>query len=243
MDTWLKIMNELTSPRISPRLEDRIYQEILVKGEQFTQEKAGDFAVGIELLGKLILAHTDYTSKHPFGDMFGDYMVQQETTNSRCGQFFTPMPIAELIAEMSMPDLKPDGEPQRIIDPAAGTGRFMLATAKRYATATGQLNFIFYNVDIDFKVYVFCTMNAILTRIPSVNVWGDTLTTRYRESIVTIPLRNICKWKLLNAEETVKIVPQGGEPQTVRIPETPEAPLPVTPKKTKYADLTKFAVT
>jgi len=208
MEKWLRILNELTSPRITPRLEHRIHQEILVKGEEYTHEKADAYSTGIELMGKLIMAHHNYTEKHgAFGDMFGDYLALDGSLNPRCGQFLTPIHIAEFIAKMTLGDKLPD-KTQRILDPASGTGRFMLMTAKHYASTTGKLNFIFFNIDIGFSVYVYCTMNAILNGIPSVNVWGDSLKMEYTEAVATIPIGKVVMWKMLNKEGINSIMPQ-----------------------------------
>lgn len=201
MEKWIQILNELTSSRISPRLEDRIYNEILVKGEQFKRDNLDEFSTGIQLFGRILMAHQDYGDRHgTFGDMFGDYLTQTENLNRRSGQFFTPQHIVEAMVKIIM-DKADCKKIQRILDPAAGTGRFMLMTAKHYATTTGMLNFVFFNIDIDFTVYVYCTMNAILNGIPSVNIWGDSIAMNYREGVLTIPIGKVALWKMLGKEE------------------------------------------
>ena len=188
LEQWIKILRELTAPQISPHLEDRIYKQILIDGQNFSKAKETEFQDGIELMGKLMLAQMDYTRlKGNFGDMFGDFLIEEEKLNTRAGQFFTPMQICDLMTGITLQKETMVGEPQIFLDPAAGSGRFMLATAKCYAEATGQLNFLYFNVDIDFTVYVYCTMNAILHKIPSFNIWGNSLSDEYREAIGVIP--------------------------------------------------------
>lgn len=208
MEEWFRILKELTSPRITPRLEYRIHQEILTKAEHYTRETAQqEHEEGIELLGKLVIAHSDYTENHGvFGDMFGQYFTEMQSLNRRCGQILTPIHVAEAIVKMTIPDI-PE-KPQAIMDPAAGTGRFMLMTAKHYATATGKLNFIFFNIDIEFSVYVYCSMNAILNGVPAITVWGDSLKMDYREAVATIPIGKVAIWKMLDKDAVNRIMPQ-----------------------------------
>lgn len=209
MEKWFKMLDELTSHRNPTSLDRRIHEEILVKGEQFTQKKAKQFAPGLELLSKLIVAQNDYESKNGgFGDMFGEYLLRTENTWKRGGQFLTPMNIAKFMVKLSLSDDKKQllGKPQITLDPAAGTGRFMLMTAKHYAETVGQLNFMFVNIDIDHIVYVYCAMNAILHGIPALTVWGDSLLYEFREGIVTLPLGKVAMWKVLKKDKITAIM-------------------------------------
>ena len=62
---------------------------------------------------------------------------------------------------MTMPTEPPPDRPLLINDPACGSGRFMLRTTKYFAEKRG---FIFYNADIDFRMCVYCVLNAIIHR-------------------------------------------------------------------------------
>jgi len=206
MDTWFKILDELTAVTQSRRLEERIHEDILVKAEQFTKKNAKDFTDGIELLGKLMIAYADYTAKHgKFGDMFGDFLIQTNQCYGRPGQFLTPMNVVDFMTKITLGD-KLNEKPLLIMDPAAGTGRFMLGTAKHFAEKFGQLNFIFFNIDIEYKVYTYCSLNAILNGIPAVMVWGDSLACKYREGVCTIPIGTIAMWKILNEEHITQVM-------------------------------------
>ena len=65
----------------------------------------------------------------PFSEPLGELLEDLEATNDRLGQFFTPMSVVHTINRISMPEtieLK-DGRPtKRGLDPACGTGRFMI---------------------------------------------------------------------------------------------------------------------
>jgi len=124
--------------------------------------------------------------------------------NTKKLQFMTPPNIAHFIAKISLGDKEElERKTALICDPAAGTGRFMLDTAEHYVETIGKLNFIFVNIDIEFKVYVYCTMNAILNGIPAINIWGNSLgrETDYNEAVVTIPIGTVAMWRMVKKEQ------------------------------------------
>jgi len=190
------------APMNSPDLHDQIFKEILEPGERFTMEKKDEFKEGMELLGKLQMIHYDYNKRKPFGDMFSEYLQEHGKLNAHAGQFFTPYNVAKMMSEIMLginsEELK--GEPLRILDPAAGTGRFMLKTAEHYAKEVGMFNFIFTNIDIDRRMFICCTMNAILYGIPSINIHGDTIALKFWDCFITIPAGGFCQWKRVDAK-------------------------------------------
>lgn len=185
----LKALQAL-EPLNSVRLDERIYQKILVGGQAFTQENASEHTEGIELLGRLMEIHRDFQQEAgEWEDMFGEYMEGAFQLNSSTSQFFTPMSIVRLMVKMNLAaeDLnKP--EPLKICDPACGCGRFMLGVAEHYAESLGAFNFLMTNIDVDHRAFVYCCMNAILHNIPSINIWGNTLSFEVFDAyIVGIP--------------------------------------------------------
>jgi len=214
---WFKDLEELADRMHGGKdLANRIHEDILVKGEQFTQENASAFQEGTALLGKLLMIHTNYVETQQkvwtqdafggkWGDMFGEWLIMTGRLNVRGGQLLTPPHVAHFMAELLMGDNKEEleGKPKLICDPASGTGRFMLETAEHYAETTGKLNFIFVNIDIDFQVYVYCTMNAILNGIPAIMIWGNSLGSEkdYNEAVVTIPVGTVAMWRMVKKED------------------------------------------
>ena len=188
------------APMNSPDLHDQIFKEILEPAERFTMEKKDEFKEGMELLGKLQMIHYDYNKRKPFGDMFSEYLQEHGKLNAHAGQFFTPYNVADMMGSMllgiSEDEMK--GEPLRMLDPAAGTGRFMLSIAKHYAKEVGMFNFIFTNIDIDRRMFICCTMNAILYGIPSINIHGNTLSLEFWDCFVTMPAMGICQWRRID---------------------------------------------
>ena len=180
----IKKLNRL-APINSPKLYEQVL-DLLKKGVDFTPEKAEEYAEsGVhEFFYKLVSIHREFFKLNPFGDMFGEYLTDNEMLNDRAGQFFTPMNVAQMMAEMLNAVTE---EFNRILDPASGTGRFMLRTAKQYHKAGAGYNFLFTNIDIDSRMWTFTTMNAILHDIPSINIHGDTLALKYWGAYGVIP--------------------------------------------------------
>lgn len=174
---------------------------MLEAGLKYREEDREEFQENMELLAELMMIKAEHEKESgPYGDMFGEYMLENYQLNPRAGQFFTPMNVCDMMVAMTISE-ESMKKTERMLDPAGGTGRFMLRTAKYYAEKIGTYNFIFTNIDIDFRVYVFCTMNAILHAIPSINVWGDSLALEFREGFVTIGIgAPVAMWGRLDVE-------------------------------------------
>jgi len=182
MSNWMKKLEALAPYNRGVRLEDKLHKQILVAGDNFKQ---GDNSTeGAELYMKIKQIHNEFNEKNPFRDMFGEYM-ESNMLNEGIGQFFTPYNVCDMITEVSLPEIP--AEIQTILDPAAGTGRFMLSTAKHYAKKLGYFNFTFTNIDIDYRVWVFCIFNALLNNIPGIHILGDSLATKFRDAYATMP--------------------------------------------------------
>lgn len=198
----------------SKKLHEKIY-DMLRKAEGFTPDTADEFKEETELLGKILLAHQDFQKNPPhaghdgFGDMFGKYYEETEQLNARAGQFFTPMHVVKMMVEIAGGELTPDMPIQYASDPTAGCGRMMLKYAEKYHREIGCYNFLFNNVDIDKRMYTCCTMNAILYGIPSVNIWGNSISLEYWEGFVVMkPLGLPTQWYYIDREAAQTFVPK-----------------------------------
>ncbi len=185
-----------------PRLHERIHDDVLVAGLGFHRDRAEDFQAGTELLGTLMQIYQDYGDEAgPFGDMFGEYLECNGQTSERNGQFFTPISVVDMMVAMTLSGQDLDGQPMRICDPAAGTGRFMLRTALHYGRENyGCLNFLFVNVDIDRRAFVYCTMNAVLNGISSICIHGDALRVEIWDAFATLPVGRFALWERVRPE-------------------------------------------
>lgn len=223
-------------PLNGPRLHDRIYNDILVAGLDFRRDQAEE-CPGVKLLGTLMDIHQAYSDEAgPFGDMFGEWLECNGQTSERNGQFFTPIDIVDMIVEMTFQgtDLSRKA-PWTINDPACGTGRFMLRTARYFAGNNhGALNFLFTNVDIDRRAFTFCTMNAVLNGIPGIHIHGDTLRVEVWDAFATLPIGQFALWERLRPEVARDLIIQSLKPPAEQ-PAKP-APLPA-PKESVQARL------
>jgi len=202
------------------RLHEKIYDKIIIKAQEYTPEKADEYKDSHALLGEVYLAHEEF-KKDPrhseWDDMFGAYLMETEQLYNRAGQFFTPMNVVRAMCEVTigvMSDEEMLAKPQMMNDPAAGCGRFMIGAAEIYAKRVGCFNFLFVNQDIDFRMYVYTTMNAILYGIPSLNVHCNTISLEYWEgTIVMRPAECPTFWRTIPKERLDEIMPQMKAPK------------------------------
>lgn len=199
---WLKQLEELAPRHKGLRLEDRIYKELIVEAMDFKQGMEKEYESNLDLLIQLKIAHGKFTKERgEFMDMFGEYLMETNQLNYKpLGQCLTPEPICDFIVR-SVASEKDLNTLMSWYDPACGTGRFMLRTAKYFAQELGRFNFVFFNQDIDKKMYVYTSMNAILNDIPSLNILGNTLIGETREAVVTVPIMpGFTPWYLIEGE-------------------------------------------
>ena len=97
---------------------ERIYMDVIGSYEE------DEIKVFPKLLGTL-QAHV---MDNPYSDVLGTYFTQQ-ITKGQNGQFFTPDPICDFMAAITMDEEQMEGK--RIMDPACGSGRMLLKAAKR----------------------------------------------------------------------------------------------------------------
>lgn len=121
-------------------------------------------------------------------DIFGSYLEAKGLTSQQNGQFFTPMSICLLMVQISGIEI-PGQTPMKVSDCASGTGRMMIAHAKAASEKEGYslIKFEYYNQDIDYKSFIFSTLNASLRNLWSFNIWGDTLAVTQRKCFFTLP--------------------------------------------------------
>ncbi len=181
----IKKLNDL-APINSPKLYRQI-MDLLAKCVEWTPEKAEEFIEDgtYEFFWKLVVIHREFFRLNPFGDLFGEYVSDNELLSDRAGQFFTPISLTQMMSDML--NVVNTEEFSRILDPASGTGRFMLSTAKSYHEAGGGYNFHFTNIDIDPMMWTYATMNAILHDIPSISIHGDSLAIKYWAAYAVVP--------------------------------------------------------
>ena len=104
---------------------------------------------------------------HPYSDILGDFFTRH-ITKGQNGQFFTPVHICEMMAQMTMPNFG-EKEGERILDPACGSGRMPLAAAKM-----NHHNY-FFGADNDQTCTKMATLNFFLNGLKGEVSWMNSL--------------------------------------------------------------------
>jgi hypothetical protein len=101
-------------------------------------------------------------------DYLGRVYEEQSIVNHYAGQYFTPEPLVELMAAITMPDELPGTA--LVHDPACGSGRTLIAGIKRNRTAT------FLGTDTDLTCVHMATLNCLVRNANSWIIHGNSLT-------------------------------------------------------------------
>lgn len=105
-------------------------------------------------------------------EYLGRVNEEQAVANSYAGQFFTPEPLVEMIAAMTMPDTLPDDA--IVSDPACGSGRMLIAGIKCNRLAT------FVGVDTDLTCVHMSTLNCLVRNANTWIIHGNSLSLEAR---------------------------------------------------------------
>ena len=122
---------------------------------------------GIDLIVRAF-AELVYAMEETGQDILGDIFTGGITYGER-GQFFTPDGVAQLMADLTVSDS--DNKDRRTVnDPACGSGRFLLAVAKKHR------NCEFIGQDSDHRCTQMTAINLGLNGLYGWAVWQNTLT-------------------------------------------------------------------
>jgi len=93
------------------------------------------------------------------GDYFGEVFTQRECATDRLGQMLTPEPVVRFINEMAIGQAEgKEEEWQTVLDPAVGTGRFLVDVSVHYP----DRKLFLHGVEIDVDLYRACLLNMRL---------------------------------------------------------------------------------
>ena len=111
-----------------------------------------------KLLACLTNEMTDRLDSNSGNDMLGEF-YEQNLIRKNSGQFFTPWHICSFMARMPADSLeeKEPGRPLRILDPACGSGRMLLASNCVHGPGHG-----YYGIDIDEVCVKMTALNLFL---------------------------------------------------------------------------------
>ncbi|ABW11994.1 hypothetical protein Franean1_2564 [Parafrankia sp. EAN1pec] len=130
--------------------------------------------------------HLTGTLRRRDADVFGPLLVALRADGARvaAGQFYTPGPIADILAAGLMTGAQP-GQP--VIDPAVGTGGLFRAAAQALrAGGIDPAGMVWIGGDIDAAAVACAAVNAVLWELgPTVVLGvGDTLTDSWQTAAI-----------------------------------------------------------
>lgn len=112
----------------------------------------------------LVVEMEERFSSSTGNDVLGEFF-EQNISNGRNGQYFTPFPICKFMASITNTATVYDGEakeetPLRILDPACGSGRMLIASSK--VNGSGHE---YYGIDIDRTCVKMTALNLFLNGV------------------------------------------------------------------------------
>jgi N-6 DNA methylase len=152
-------------------MEDQ-YLEVVRKHSKGKQGKRGCDSLA-ELYGRAIGAMEQ--TRGEMVDISGD-VYQGSITYGEAGQFFSPMPLARLMASMTIGDVPEEDKykVRSVADPACGSGRLLLAAAEI------QPNWLFVGQDVDLRCVRMCSLNLALRNLYGYVLHGNSLANERR---------------------------------------------------------------
>ena len=115
-------------------------------------------------LGRLFNLYLQTVEELPFRDILGTLFMRLDVNSVRAGQYFTPWPIAEMMARMTFDReeflrLVKERGSVSVCDPACGSGVMLLAFGKVVHDALGRdgtNGLRLYGTDIDSRCVAMC---------------------------------------------------------------------------------------
>jgi hypothetical protein len=98
-------------------------------------------------------------------DVLGTWF-EEHLSHGRNGQFFTPWPVARMMAQMTVAGAKPG---QTVCDPACGSGRMLLAAAEV------ERGLVLFGADVDHRCVKMAAINLRLAGLSGEVAWMDSL--------------------------------------------------------------------
>ena len=150
------------------RMEEQ-YMAVVRKHSQGTPGRRGCDSLA-ELFAKSIAAMETEETRGEMKDILGD-LYQGSITYGEAGQYFSPEPIARMMAAVTVGDVPEEArhEKKSVSDPACGSGRMLLAVAEM------QPHWLFVGRDVDLRCVRMCAINLALRNLYGYVIQGNSL--------------------------------------------------------------------
>jgi hypothetical protein len=163
-EDWVAIM--LCSLNSPPR-EAEYMNLIRAYGKPREEGRALDRLAEAFGLAQIAMAQTQHDV---LGTVYEQFTEGTRSRRQTLGQFFTPIPICDMMAEMIRGNPSADGQPQAVLDPASGSGRLLIAGAKRLHPDS-----LFTAIDKDRVCAEMSALNLFFFNLNGMAMWGDAL--------------------------------------------------------------------
>jgi N-6 DNA methylase len=150
------------------------YMTVVKKHSQGKPGRRGCDSIA-ELFAKSIAAMESEETRGEMKDILGD-LFQGAITYGEAGQFFTPEPIARMMAAMTVGDVPEEAkhEKKSVCDPACRSGRMLLAVAEM------QPHWLFVGQDVDLRCVQLTAINLALRNLYGYVIHGNSLADQRR---------------------------------------------------------------
>lgn len=121
-------------------------------------------------------------------DFLGTVAGELELLNEWHGQFFTPRHVCDLMARMTLGEVRPDPDRRTVFcEPACGAGAMCIAMH----TVLIERQFMPWNywitaIDVDVKMFMASYIQLTLCGIPANVIWGNTLSLQEHRNETTL---------------------------------------------------------
>ena len=155
------------------RMEEQ-YLAVVKKHSEGKKGRRGCDSIA-ELFAKSIAAMETEETRGEMKDILGD-LYQGAITYGEAGQFFSPPPIARMMAAMTVGDVSEEEKHERksVSDPACGSGRMLLAVAEMHP------HWLFVGQDVDLRCVRMCAINLALRNLYGYVIHGNSLANERR---------------------------------------------------------------
>lgn len=123
-----------------------------------------------QMLGALIMDYDNATHDNgEWDDILGDWFMEYNSEASRMGQFFTPVSLCNLMAQMTA-----DDKPGSIVnDCSAGSSRNLIAHARLHPQ--NRFNYTYVAQDLDRRCILMSVLNFVMFGMKGVVIYMNTL--------------------------------------------------------------------